>query len=158
VAWISRPDQSIRQVWISPTRFRFAFDKPGERARFEQIQREEKRLFAALPDRSGNPTLGLRLNQLSRWFPRPLIWIVLGLVGIALRRPRGWPTLLALALAAFVVVLLNAVGLFTDLHFMLPVAPAFVLLGLGGLLGARPEPDPAGPSPAGRRDARSAAG
>jgi len=137
VAWISRPDQSIRQVWVSPTRFRFAFENPGERARFEAIMREQKRLFAALPDRSGNATLGLRLNQLSRWFPRPLVWIVLGLVGIAFRRPRGSATLVALALAAFLVVLLNALGLFTDLHFALPVAPTFVLLGLGGLLGAR---------------------
>jgi hypothetical protein len=42
-----------------------------------------------------------------------------------------------LALAAFAVVLLNALGLFADLHFLLPVAPAFVLLGLAGLLGTR---------------------
>ena len=35
------------------------------------------------------------------------------------------------------VVSLNALGLFADLHFVLPVAPAFVLLGLGGVLGAR---------------------
>jgi hypothetical protein len=35
------------------------------------------------------------------------------------------------------VVFLNALGLFADLHFVLPVAPAFVLLGLGGLLGTR---------------------
>jgi hypothetical protein len=142
VAWISRPDQSIRQVWVSPTRFRFAFEKPGQRARFDAILREQKRLFAALPDRSGNATLGLRLNQLSRWFPRPLVWIVLGLVAIAVRRPRGSATLVALALAAFLVVFLNALGLFTDLHFALPVAPAFVLLGLGGLLGARREAHP----------------
>ena len=30
------------------------------------------------------------------------------------------------------VVVLNALGLFADLHFVLPVAPAFVLLGAGG--------------------------
>ena len=137
VAWISQPDQSIRQVWTSPTRFRFEFAKPGQRARFDEILREQRRLFDALPDRQGNATLGLRLNELSRWFPRPLVWIVLGLVALALRRPRGSGTLVALALAAFVVVLLNALGLFTDLHFLLPVAPAFVLLGLGGLLGER---------------------
>ena len=45
--------------------------------------------------------------------------------------------LVALALAAFAVVLLNALGLFADLHFVLPVAPAFLLLGLAGLLGER---------------------
>jgi hypothetical protein len=137
VVWISRPDQSIRQVWTSPTRWHFEFERPGERARFAAIQREVNALFAALPNRNGNAQLGLRLNQLSRWYPRPWMWILLGLVAIGWRRPRGWPFLVALALAAFAVVLLNALGLFADLHFVLPVAPAFVLLGLGGLLGLR---------------------
>jgi hypothetical protein len=137
VVWISRPDQSIRQVWTSPTRWHFAFHNARDRSRFEHIQRQLNTLLSALPDRAGSPQLGLRLNQLSRWFPRPLVWIVVGLVAIAIRRPRGSATLIALALAAFVVVLLNALGLFTDLHFMLPVAPAFVLFGLGGLLGVR---------------------
>jgi hypothetical protein len=136
--WISRPDQSIRQVWTSPSSWHFEFGDPSQRPRFEEIRRETNELFDALPDRSGNASLAHRLNQLSRWFPRPIMWIVLGLVAIAVRRPRGWLTLVALALAAFLVVLLNALGLFADLHFVLPVAPAFVLLGLGGLLGARP--------------------
>jgi hypothetical protein len=65
------------------------------------------------------------------------MWILLGVIAIVVRRPRGWPTLVALGLAAFACVLLNALGLFADLHFVLPVAPAFVLLALAGLLGAR---------------------
>jgi hypothetical protein len=142
VVWISRPDQSIRQVWTSPTRWHLEFRNPGDRARYDQIVREETRLFDAFPDRRGNEPLAHRLNQLSRWFPRPILWILVGLVAIALRRPRGWATLVALSLAAFVVVLLNALGLFTDLHFSLPVAPAFVLLGLGGVLGARAQVSP----------------
>ncbi len=137
VVWISRPDQSIRQVWTSPTEWHFEFAHPRDRARFVEIRRETLDLFAALPDRDGNARLGLRLNQLSRWFPRPWMWILLGVVAIAVRRPRGWPILGTLSLAALGVVLLNALGLFADLHFLLPVAPAFVLLGLGGLLGAQ---------------------
>jgi hypothetical protein len=137
VVWISRPDQSIRQVWTSPTEWHFEFEHPGDRARFQAITHETDDLFAALPDRQGNAALALRLNQLSRWFPRPWMWILLGAIAIAWRRPRGWPILVALALAGFAVVLLNALGLFADLHFLLPVAPAFVLLGLAGLLGAR---------------------
>jgi hypothetical protein len=137
VVWISRPDQRIRQVWTSPTEWHFEFRDPADRPRFEQIERETEALFEALPDRDGNAELGLRLNQLSRWFPRPIMWIVLGIVAIALRRPRGSAISSALALAALLVVFLNALGLFADLHFVLPVAPAFVLLGLGGLLGTR---------------------
>jgi hypothetical protein len=138
VVWISRPDQSIRQVWTSPSRWHFEFEHPQDRVRFRQITRERDDLFAALPDRDGNARLALRLNQLSRWYPRPWMWILLGLIAVAVRRPRGWPILVALALAAFAVVFLNALGLFADLHFLLPVAPAFVLLGLAGVLGTRP--------------------
>jgi hypothetical protein len=147
VVWISRPDQSIRQVWTSPTTWHFEFGNPADRPRFEQIRRDTNALFDHLPDRHGNARLGLRLNQLSRWFPRPFMWIVLGLVAIALRRPRGASALLALALAAVLVVFLNALGLFADLHFVLPVAPAFVLLGLGGLLAARGEARPTTSAP-----------
>jgi hypothetical protein len=137
VVWISRPDNSIRQIWTSPTEWHFEFGRPSERPRFERIERRTQELFAALPDRAGNAGLALRLNQLSRWFPRPWMWILVGLIAIAVRRPRGWPILVTLSLAAFVAVLLNALGLFADLHFVLPVAPAFVLLGLAGLLGGR---------------------
>jgi CHASE2 domain-containing sensor protein len=89
-----------------------------------------------LPHRAGNATLALRLNQLSRWYPRPWMWILLGIVALLARRPRGGSTLIALALAALAVVFLNALGLFADLHFILPVAPAFVLFGLAALLGS----------------------
>lgn len=137
VVWISRPDQRIRQVWTSPTSWHLEFSDPRDRPRLERIERRRDELLGALPDRQGNAQLGLRLNQLSRWFPRPGLWIVAGLVGILVRRPRGWQTLTALSLAAILVVAFNALGLFADLHFMLPVAPAFVLLGVGGLLGRR---------------------
>jgi hypothetical protein len=135
--WISRPDNCIRDVWTSATKHHFVFCNPRLRPRFNAILRETDSLFAALPDRRGNSELALRLNQLSRWFPRPIIWIALGLLGLVLRRPRGALTLLAVALGAFMIIVLNALGLFADPHFALPVAPAFVLLGAGGLLGRR---------------------
>ena len=137
VVWISRPDQSIRQVWTSGTDWHFEFDNPPDRARLREIERERDELFSALPDRSGNASLALRLDQLSRWFPRLWMWIALGLFAIVIRRPRGSATLVAIALSALAVVVLNALGLFADLHFVLPVAPAFVLFGAGALLGTR---------------------
>ena len=93
--------------------------------------------FAALPSRTGNAQLALRLNQASRWYPRLIVWIVVGLVALAVRRPRGTRTLLGVSLAALVVVVLNALGLFADPRFALPVAPAFVLFGSCALLGRR---------------------
>jgi hypothetical protein len=136
--WISRPDNSIRDVWTSATQHHFVFSKPSQRQRFDAIVRERDRLFAALPDREGNEQVALRLSQLSRWFPRPIIWIVVGLIGLAWRRPSGTRTLIALGLAAVLVIVFNALGLFADPHFALPVAPAFVLLAGGALLGTRP--------------------
>jgi hypothetical protein len=135
--WISRPDNSIRDVWTSATQHHFVFLKPSQRPRFDAIVRERDRLFAALPDRQGNAQLALRLSQLSRWFPRPIIWIVVGLIGLVWRRPNGARTLVALGLAAMLVIVFNALGLFADPHFALPVAPAFVLLAAGALLGPR---------------------
>jgi hypothetical protein len=135
--WISRPDNSIRELWTSPTRHHFAFRKPRQKPRFEQILRENDSLFAALPDRRPNGQLLLRLNQLSRWFPRPFLWIAVGLVALLVRRPRGWRTSTALAVAALLVIVLNALGLFADPRFALPVAPAFVFFGATALLGTR---------------------
>jgi hypothetical protein len=135
--WISRPDQSIRDVWTSATQHHFVFRYPQEKRRFDEIMRESAGLFAGLPHRQGNAQLALRLNQLSRWFPRPIVWIVLGLIGLLWRRPRGARTLVTLGLAAFVVIVFNALGLFADPHFALPVAPAFVLLAGGALFGRR---------------------
>ncbi|MGH3136163.1 MAG: hypothetical protein ACRDPV_06695 [Gaiellaceae bacterium] len=137
VVWISRPDQRIRQVWTSPTEWHFEFFDPTDKPRFEAIEHRRDDLLASFPERQGNASLGLRINQLSRWFPRPWMWIAVGLIAIAVRRPRGSRMLIALSLSALAVVCLNAFGLFADLHFMLPVAPAFVLLAAGGLFSPR---------------------
>jgi Dolichyl-phosphate-mannose-protein mannosyltransferase len=135
--WISRPDNSIRDVWTSATKHHFVFRKPSQRPRFEEIVSELNSLAKGLPHRRGNAEISLRLDQLSRWFPRPIVWIALGLIGLLWRRPRDWPVLIALTLAALAVIVLNALGLFADPRFALPVAPAFVLFGAAGLLAPR---------------------
>ena len=135
--WISRPDNCIRDLWTSATQHHFTFCKPAYKRRFDEIQRRLDGLFAALPSRRGNAQLGLRLNQASRWYPRLILWIALGLIACVVRRPRGASVLFALALAAFAVIVLNTLGLFADPRFALPVAPAFVLFGSCALLGRR---------------------
>jgi hypothetical protein len=135
--WISRPDNCIHDVWTSATAHHFTFCKPLYKRRFDAIGRELDGLFGALPDRRGNAWLALRLNQASRWYPRLILWIALGLIGLALRRPSGTRTLVAIAVTALVVIVLNALGLFADPRFALPVAPAFILFGSGALLGRR---------------------
>jgi dolichyl-phosphate-mannose-protein mannosyltransferase len=138
--WISRPDNCIREVWTSGTEHHFTFCKPGYKRRFDAIGRDLGDLFAGLPDRTGNAELALRLNQASRWYPRSILWILVGLVALVFRRPKAAPTLIAIALTALVVIVLNALGLFADPRFALPVAPAFVLFGSCALLARRDEP------------------
>ena len=135
--WISRPDNCIRDVWTSATRHHFTFCRPSYKRRFDEIGRELGALFDALPDRTGNAELALRQNQASRWYPRPILWIALGLAALLLRRPKGARMLVGIALAALFVIVFNALGLFADPRFALPVAPAFVLFGAGALLGRR---------------------
>ena len=129
VVWISRPDQAIRQVWTSPTEWHLEFDDPQDKVRLERIEKKMDRLFAGFPDRTGNATLATRFNQASRWYPRLALWLLLGAIALVLRRPRDWGILVTLTLAAMLVVVFNALGLFADPHFVLPVAPAFVLFG-----------------------------
>jgi hypothetical protein len=136
-AWISRPDNDIRQVWTSPTEYHFVFRTAQEHRRFDAISRELDSLFNNLPHRTGNAQLSHRMDQLSRWFPRSIIWIAVGLFALVWRRPRGARTLVALALAALFVIVFNALGLFADPRFSLPVAPAFVFFGSCALLGRR---------------------
>jgi hypothetical protein len=137
--WISRPDNCIREVWTSATEHHFVFCRRSVKRRFEGVVRRVNELFAALPDRTGNGQLALRLNQASRWYPRLIVWIALGLAALLIRRPRGARTLIAIALAALFVIVFNALGLFADPRFALPVAPAFVLFGAAALLGPRGE-------------------
>jgi hypothetical protein len=135
--WISRPDNCIREVWTSATEHHFTFCRRGYKKRFDKIGNELRSLFSALPDRTGNAELALRMNQASRWYPRLILWIAVGIVALLLRRPRNSRTLIALALAALFVIVFNALGLFADPRFALPVAPAFVLFAAGALLGRR---------------------
>jgi len=138
--WISRPDQSIRDVWTGPTEHHFVFLVPGQRAQFARIVAEQARLGRSFPRRTGNHELGVRLNQLSHRYPPPVFWLVVGAVALLIRRPTGGRVLVGLALAALVVVVFNGMGLLADRQFMLPVAPAFVLFGVGAVLGGRNRP------------------
>src|SRR5262249_50740261 len=100
VVWISRPDNDIRQVWTSPTQFHLAFRTKDEHRRYLALDKELNSLFGNLPQRKPSQQLSLRLDQLSRWFPRSIIWIAVGLIALLIRRPRGSRTLIMLALAA----------------------------------------------------------
>jgi hypothetical protein len=140
---ITTPDNSIRTVWTSASERHLVFDHPGDEARYEALHRRMDEIAGGLPDRSGVGVLALRLNQMSRWFPPPVLWLLVAIGARAVRRPKNVLALAAPALAALVVVFFAAAGAPSLPRFSVPVMPAFALLMSGSLLGPRrPNPDP----------------
>jgi hypothetical protein len=125
---VSTPDNSIYTVWTSPTEHHLVFVHPGGRARYDALHRRMDELAANLPHRSGSPSLALRLNQSSRWFVPPALWLAIGIVLLAFRRPRNALALSVPTVAGLLVIVLTALGLPAEPHYSVPVAPAFVLL------------------------------
>jgi hypothetical protein len=134
---VTTPDGSIYTVWTSPTEHHLVFVHPGDRARYDALHRRMDELGSRLADEPGDEDVLLRLNQLSRWYPPPVLWLALGLIGLVVRRPARALALSTPALAAAAVILLSALGLPAEPHYVLPVAPAFVVLAAGALLGPR---------------------
>jgi len=137
ISTVTTPDASIRTVWTSPTSHHLVFDHPGDKERYLLLQERLAQLREGFPDRPGNSTLALRLNQASRWYLPPLLFLVVGIVALAVRRPADSLALVIPTLAGLLVVLLTATGLPATPHFSVPVAPAFFLLAAGSLFGPR---------------------
>jgi len=135
--YISTPDGRIREVWTSPTEHQIVFTKPADAARAAEIDRRIDGLLEGFPDRSARPGAIDRLNSASRWYPRPVLWLFVGLVAVLVRRPRGLAVPLTLAGAALLVLLSTSLAVYAVAEYSVPVTPAFVLLAAAGLLGRR---------------------
>ena len=127
-----------REVWVSATDHHLVFDDPRDARRYEEFDRETNRLLGRVPTRDRNPGLVHRMNQASYRFPPPFVWLAVGAVALALRRPRHSLAAIAPALAALTVVVATGAVTLAVGEYVMPVAPAFVLLAAAGLLGAHP--------------------
>ena len=127
----------IRTVWTSPTERHLVFARPEDRERLDALHARMDELGGGLPDRSGNAELALRLNQASHWFPPPILWLLAGVVALVVRRTDRTLALATPAIAALIVLVLSALAIPSVPHYAVPVAPAFVLLAGGSLLGPR---------------------
>ena len=127
-----------REVWRSATRHPFVFDDPRDERRYARFENDQRRLTDRIPTRSANATLTHRLNQASRWFPPPVIWLVLGSIGLVVRRPLRALVAVAPAVAGLAVIVGTALVAISVPEYSLPVSPAFILLAAAGLVGAKP--------------------
>ena len=136
-AQLSTPDGSIREVWTSPTEHHVVFDDPAKRKRWIENDRRTGELYAAFPDHWWSPWLGLQMDRSSRLYPPPWLWLLAGVVGVAVRRPwRWWATVPPIA-GALAMLLATVMAVWAEPAYAVPVAPAFILFAAVALLGDR---------------------
>lgn len=136
-AQISTPDGSIREVWTSPTEHHIVFDDPAKRQRWMENDRRVASLYAAFPDRWWSPWLGLQMDRSSKLYPPLWLWLLAGIIGVSVRRPRHWWATAAPVAGALVMLLATVMTVWAEPAYAVPVAPAFILFAAVGLLGDR---------------------
>jgi hypothetical protein len=145
---ISTPDGRNREVWTSPTEHHVVFGDPRDAVRADALDRRVDGLLAGFPDRDAREGLVRVLDSASRWYPRPFLWLLLGLAAVAWRRPARARLALLLSCAAVVLMVVTSLAVYAVAEYSVPVVPAFVLLATAGLFGRR-DPSTAAPTPPG---------
>jgi hypothetical protein len=129
------PGGTAQEVWTSPTEHHFVFSSPRDARRAQKLGNDVDRLANRLPTRDGSPTVVHRLNQVSHRFPPLLAFLAVGVVGLALRRPRNALVAIAPCIGGLVVVVATALVAPSVAEYAAPTIPAFVLLAVAGLFG-----------------------
>jgi len=135
--YISTPDGRIREVWTSPDDHAFVFRDAADREGAAALDREVAGLLDGLPDRAQHPALVRLVNDLSRLYPRPFMWLLAGLAAAIWRRPHGIAVPAVLAGSALLVLVSTSLAVYAVAEYAVPVVPAFVLLATAGALGRR---------------------
>jgi 4-amino-4-deoxy-L-arabinose transferase-like glycosyltransferase len=114
-----------------------AWPDPGRQQRYREVVSQVRAWDAELPSRDGVSWVPEILNRITPRFPRPPLWLAVGLVGLVLRRPRGWRTMLTLWACAGLVLLIHAASQGVTPEFALPLYPIFIVTALGAVAGER---------------------
>jgi hypothetical protein len=128
----------VRTVWFSPTQHGLVFDDPRDERRYERFERDTNRLVDRIPTRDTRTGLVHRMNQASYRFPPPFVFLAVGVVALAVRRPRRALAALAPSLAGLIVIAVTGAVAVAVGEYAAPVTPAFVMVAAVGLVGADP--------------------
>jgi hypothetical protein len=112
----------------------------GRQERYREIVSQVREWDAELPSRKGVNVVTEVVNRITPRFPRPPLWLAVGLVALLVRRPREWRTILVLWAAAFLVIGIHAASQGVAPEFALPLYPVFIVTALGALAGERGPP------------------
>jgi hypothetical protein len=105
--------------------------------RYREIVGQVREWDADLPARDGVDFVTEVVNRVTPRFPRPPLWLAVGVVGLVLRRPREWRTIVTLWLCAGLVLLIHAASQGVAPEFALPLYPVFIATALGAVAGER---------------------
>jgi hypothetical protein len=129
------PGGTAQEVWTSPTQHQFVFSDPRDQRRFEKLGNDVARLSNRLPTRAASANVVHRLNQVSHRFPPLAAFLAIGIVGLAVRRPRNALVAVAPVVAGLIVIVATALLVPAVAEYAAPATPAFVLLAAAGALG-----------------------
>jgi hypothetical protein len=151
--YVSTPDGHIREVWRSAIDHGIVFPTLREQRRYERTEHRAGELGGRFPTRADSAWLRLQLNHASKAYPPGWLWLLLGALGFAIRRPAGWREPVLLTISGLVVILVTVLGVYAVPEYSVPVVPSFILLTAVAWLGTRRVADrvgavPPGPVPA----------
>ena len=139
-SYITTPDGRIREVWSSPTEHQVVFENPEDAERAAEVDRRVDGLLESFPDREPRAGALDRLNSASRWYPRPVVWLAVGLVAALVRRRRlgrAFAAPATLAAAALLILFSTSLAVYAVAEYSVPVTPAFILLATVALTAPR---------------------